>query len=85
MLKMSMNQTTQLTKTMTRTIPTDKKGNIYYGTQTAKEAIEHADTLDAKATLAYVAELREHGFSGVANRVLSHCGGRKELEKLAGE
>ena len=70
---------------MIRTIPTDRKGNIYYGAQTAKEAIEAAEDMSAKRTLEYAEELRSHGFPGVANRVLSHFGGRKELQRLAGE
>lgn len=70
---------------MTRTIPTDKKGNIYYGATTAKEALACADDMSARETLAYVARLREHGYPGVANRVLSHFGGRKELQRLAGD
>lgn len=65
----------------TTTLPTDKHGEVYYGATTIAEALEKAslisddhDTIKERdnALREYAAELRGHGYTGVAARMLKH-------------
>lgn len=52
---------------MTRIIPTDKKGNVYYGPRTIKEAEEQ---IEAGADVTKVIQdVKEAGFKGIAARL----------------
>lgn len=57
----------------TRILPTDKRGNVYYGPKTvahAKDAIRNMDAEPAKV----VADLRKAGYSRVATLIAKEYG-----------
>jgi hypothetical protein len=52
---------------MTQTIPTDKRGNVYYGPKTLSEAIDHIYA--GRSAKEVEGMLRKAGYTGVADRV----------------
>jgi len=68
------------TMTMTKTIPTDKRGNVYYGPRTYAEACETIDRISeslryqyelptAEAARRIASVMDEAGYSRIANRI----------------
>ena len=76
---------TRKDKTMTKAIPTDKRGNVYYGPRTYAAASETIDEISESLRYQYELPTTEAarriasvmdaaGYSGIANRI------RKEWE-----
>jgi hypothetical protein len=58
---------------MTRILPTDKSGTIYYGPKTVAEAEKQIDEMDAPPA-DVVKMLREHGYTRVASIIAKRYG-----------
>ena len=58
---------------MTRTLPTNKRGEVYYGPQSVAEAVNASRNLGADPEQV-VQDMRDNGYTGAAARVAKQFG-----------